>query len=207
MHNAHDYYSQLFDKFARYFAEHGMIRLDDEAFMFKFQESEQSLTHEELMALIGASFRFSSAGLVFTVDALNRTGRVVEPGQTLTLGTPLEQYFKRGLWWRFTDYYEHLLVPYWQKRQPQEGAAELAARIGLPALRDYLANSDKIGVISNSDEIILTQEDLEFLSATFGERATLFPRGGHLGNLQHRDYVAKMLAFFSTGPDAGADQP
>jgi hypothetical protein len=195
--NAHDYYSRLFGKFTQYFAENGMIRLDDEAFMFKFQESEQSLTPEELMALIGASFRFSSAGLVFTVDALNRTGYVVERHQELTLGTPLEQYFKRGLWWRFTDYFEHLLLPYWKGRQPQDSREHLVERISLHALSDYLASSHKIGVISNADEIILTPEDVDFLTDTFGSRATIFPHGGHLGNVQHRDYVARMLGFFN----------
>ena len=201
MNNAHDYFNRLFGKFTEYFAENGMIRLDDEAFMFKFQESEQSLTHEELMALIGASFRFSSAGLVFTVDALNGTGYVVEPQQKLTLGTPLEQYFKRGLWWRFTDYFDHLLLPHWKDRQPQDSERQLIEAIGLPALRDYLVTASKIGVITNADEIILRPEDLDFLTETFGSRVTVFPRGGHLGNVQHRDYVARMLDFF--GADAG----
>ena len=200
MKDAYDYYSGLFAKFTEYFAENGMIRFDDETFMFKFQESEQSLTSEELMALIGASFRFSSAGLVFTVDALNGTGYVVEPQQKLTLGTPLEQYFKRGLWWRFTDYFDHLLLPHWKDRQPQGGERQLIEAIGLPALRDYLVTASKIGVITNADEIILRPEDLDFLTETFGSRATVFPRGGHLGNVQHRDYVARMLDFF--GADA-----
>ena len=201
MKDAYDYYSGLFAKFTEYFAENGMIRFDDETFMFKFQESEQSLTREELMALIGASFRFSSAGLVFTVDALNGTGYVVEPQQKLTLGTPLEQYFKRGLWWRFTDYFDLLLLPHWKDRQPQGSERQLIEAIGLPALRDYLVTASKIGVITNADEIILRPEDLDFLTETFGSRATVFPRGGHLGNVRHRDYVARMLEFF--GADAG----
>jgi len=201
MKDAYDYYSGLFAKFTEYFAENGMIRFDDETFLFKFQKSEQSLTHEELMALIGASFRFSSAGLVFTVDALNGTGYVVEPQQKLTLGTPLEQYFKRGLWWRFTDYFDLLLLPHWKERQPQGSEKQLIEAIGLPALRDYLVTASKIGVITNADEIILRPEDLDFLTETFGSRATVFPRGGHLGNVRHRDYVARMLEFF--GADAG----
>ena len=201
MKHAYDYFNRLFGKFAEYFADNGMIRLDDETFMFKFQESEQSLSHEELKALIGASFRFSSAGLVFTVDALNGTGYVVEPQQKLTLGTPLEQYFKRGLWWRFTDYFDYLLLPHWKERQPQGSKRQLIEAIGLPALRDYLVTAGKVGVITNADEIILRPEDLDFLTGTFGSRATVFPRGGHLGNVQHRDYVAHMLDFF--GADAG----
>ncbi len=199
MKNAHVFFNGLFEKFTEYFEENGMIRLDDEAFLFKFQESEQSLTREELMALVGAAFRFTSAGLVFTVDALNRTGYVVEKDRRLTLGTPLELYFKRGLWWRFTDYFERLLVPYWRNLHPRESRDQLIEKIGLSSISDYLAKAEKIGVFSNADEIILSPADLDFLARTFGDRATIFPRGGHLGNIQHRDYVARMLSFFGAG--------
>ena len=203
MKNAHVFFNALFEKFTEYFKENGMIRLDDEAFLFKFQDSDQSLAREELMALVGAAFRFTSAGLVFTVDALNGTGYVVEKDQQLTVGTPLEQYFKRGLWWRFTDYFERLLIPYWKHRNPQDSREQLIEKISLLVLRDYLEGAHKIGVISNADEIILAPEDIRFLSETFGTRATIFPRGGHLGNIQHRDYVARMLNFFGSAAAAG----
>ena len=203
MKNAHIFFNGLFEKFTEYFKENGMIRLDDEAFMFKFQKSERSLTQEEIMTLIGAAFRFTSAGLVFTVDALNRTGYVVEKDQSLTLSTPLDEYLKRGLWWRFTDYFERLLIPYWEHLHPEDNRDCLIEKISLFALRDYLEGAHKIGVISNADEIILAPEDIQFLSETFGSRAIIFPRGGHLGNLQHRDYVARMLTFFGVGLEKG----
>ncbi len=203
MKNAYLFFGGLFEKFTEYFRENGMIRLDDEAFLFKFQESEQSLTREELMALVGAAFRFNSAGLVFTVDALNKTGYVVEKGQQLTLSTPLEQYFKRGLWWRFTDYFERLLIPYWKKSHPLASSDHLIEKASLLSLRDYLREANKIGVIFNADEIILTPKDIQFLSETFGSRAMVFPRGGHLGNLRHRDYVVRMLSFFGVGAEKG----
>lgn len=206
MKNAHAFFNALFEKFTQYFKENGTISLDDEAFLFKFQESKQSLTRQELMALVGAAFRVTSAGLVFTVDALNQTGYVVEKGQYLTLGTPLEQYFKRSLWWRFTDYFERLLIPYWKRRYPTESRENLIERISLTTLRDYLEVADNIGVISNADEIILTPEDIRFITNTFGTRAKVFPHGGHLGNVQHRDYVAYMLSFFGTNAEHGASK-
>ncbi|MOA13340.1 hypothetical protein D3C78_1333890 [compost metagenome] len=42
-----------------------------------------------------------------------------------------------------------------------------------------------------------------FLRRTFGERLTLFPRGGHCGNLNYRVNAQDMLAFFR-GQDSGA---
>lgn len=203
MRNAHGFFNGLFEKFTEYFKKNGMIRLDDETLLFKFQESEQSLTQVELMALVGAAFRFTSAGLVFTVDALNKTGYVVEKDAQLTLSTPLTQYFKRGLWWRFTDYFDRLLIPYWKHGHPQDSRDHLIEKISLSALRDYLEGANKIGVISNADDIILVPEDIHFLSETFGSRATMFPRGGHLGNMRHRDYVARMLTFFGVGAGEG----
>ena len=131
-----------------------------------------------------------------SMEAPELAGQVVERDRELTLGTPLDPYFKRGLWWRFTDYFDRLLLPNWQARQPESEREQLIGRIGLPALRGYLETSSKIGVISNADEIILTPQDIDFLGSTFGSLATIFPRGGHLGNLQHRDYVARMLSFF-----------
>ena len=50
--------------------------------------------------------------------------------------------------------------------------------------------------MTNRDDLILTKEDLSFLSATFGPRFKLYPIGGHCGNLRYRDNVAVMLDFF-----------
>ena len=192
--------NQLFDrllsKFAGYFKENGMISLDDEAFLFKFQESKQSLSTPEIKTLIGAAFRFTAAGMVFAVDVLNDSGYIVEKGKELTIGAPLELYLKRSLWWGFEDYFDRMLTPYWQRRHPRDSQDDLIQRISLLGLAGYLSACTKIGVISNEDEIILNAADVEFLKATFGSRAKIFPLGGHGGNMQHAPYVREMLRFF-----------
>jgi hypothetical protein len=197
---------RLLRKFAGYFKERGMISLDDEAFLFKFQESDQSLSTPEIKTLIGAAFRFTAAGMVFTVDVLNDTGYVVEKGKDLTIGVPLELYLKRSLWWGFADYFDRMLTPYWQRRHPQESRDDLIHRISLLGLADYLSESGKIGVISNEDEIILDTQDLQFLRETFGSRAKIFPFGGHGGNMQHAPYVRQMLRFFESKGSAPETQ-
>jgi hypothetical protein len=164
--------------------------------LFKFQESEQSLTPFELKLLIGAAFRFTAADVVFTSDLLNNSGYVIEKHVNVTLGSPLTPYLKRALWWRFTDYFDLMVVPYWLGKHPANSREDLIRLVSLQSLADYLRHSDKIGLITNADEIILTKEDLQFLEETFGPRATIFPRGGHCGNIQHIAYVSRMLSFF-----------
>jgi hypothetical protein len=35
------------------------------------------------------------------------------------------------------------------------------------------------------------------LTAVFGDRAKIWPRGGHLGNLEYRENIQWMLDFFT----------
>ena len=45
--------------------------------------------------------------------------------------------------------------------------------------------------------------ELDWLADVFGERATIWPRGGHGGNLAFRDNVEYMLAFFGASLPEG----
>ncbi|MOA58787.1 hypothetical protein D3C78_1832550 [compost metagenome] len=47
----------------------------------------------------------------------------------------------------------------------------------------------------NRDDLILSPGDLGFLRRTFGERLTLFPYGGHCGNMNYRVNTQAMLEF------------
>jgi hypothetical protein len=72
----------------------------------------------------------------------------------------------------------------------------LIDKTSLYALEDYLKGSDKIAVMHNADDLILGQGDIGFLRRTFGDRLTLYPRGGHCGNLNYRVNADAMLEFF-----------
>ena len=69
-------------------------------------------------------------------------------------------------------------------------------RVSLYALQDYLKASPKIAVMHNADDVILGPGDLGFLRKTFGDRLTVYPHGGHCGNLNYRVNSDAMLEFF-----------
>jgi hypothetical protein len=150
----------------------------------------------DLEGLIAIVFRIASGNIVFTSDAMIGGGNVIEPGSPLGISTSLTGYFKRSMRWPFTKYFDDMLLPYWQKRIPELTREQAIEGSGLSAIQNYLRGADHIAVATNRDDMILGDEDIEFLEATFGDRATIYPIGGHCGNLQYRENVEDMLEFF-----------
>ena len=72
-----------------------------------------------------------------------------------------------------------------------------SAAISLTQIADYLRSSEKITVMHNEDDIILETGEIDFFNEVFGDRATIYPYGGHCGNMNYRDNVAQMLAAFA----------
>ncbi len=199
------FYELLMDKLTRYFNQKGNFDFN-EAVLFDFQNSKQKLSDNQLAMLIGSAFRFASADINFTSDLINRRGIITPAQQKINDGTSLTPFFKRALLCDFDCYIEQQLLPFWKVHFKQKKLAldsptaedfeSLSQASSLYALEDYLSATNKIGVMHNADDIILGTGDLGFLKEHFAERLTLYPYGGHLGNLDYRDNGADILEFF-----------
>jgi hypothetical protein len=107
-----------------------------------------------------------------------------------------EPVYQEILQYSYQDYFEKFAIPYYQARGLASPAAETLEKAG--DLRTYdaglRANPD-IRVIVNQNDFLLTDEDLAWLNATFGtNQLTVFPRGGHLGNLSNLTVQKAILA-------------
>ncbi len=199
------FYELLMDKLTRYFNQKGHFDFN-EAVLFDFQNSKQKLSDNQLAMLIGSAFRFASADINFTSDLINRRGIITPAQQKINDGTSLTPFFKRALLCDFDCYIEQQLLPFWKVHFKEQKLAlespttedfeSLSQASSLYALEDYLSATNKIGVMHNADDIILGTGDLGFLKEHFAERLTLYPYGGHLGNLDYRDNGADILEFF-----------
>ncbi len=198
------FYELMLDKLSRYFNRKGHFDFND-AVLFDFQNSSQKLSDNQLAMLIGSAFRFTAADINFTSDLINRRGIITPPQQKINDGTNLTPFFKRALLCDFECYIQQQLLPFWRVHfknkltTSEPSAAELESlnkASSLYALADYLSTAEKIGVMHNADDIILGTGDLGFLKSHFAERLTLYPYGGHLGNLDYRDNAADILEFF-----------
>lgn len=72
----------------------------------------------------------------------------------------------------------------------------LIANLSLATLEEYLSHTTKIGLLHNADDIILADGELDYLKGVLGPRAKIYPRGGHCGNLDHRDTLSNIVDFF-----------
>ena len=64
------------------------------------------------------------------------------------------------------------------------------------AIEDYLKSASKIGLVTNVDDLILAPGEVDYLKKVFQARAKIYPKGGHCGNMDHKDNVAYMIDFF-----------
>jgi hypothetical protein len=189
------YFELVLGKLTRYFEEKGYVDTND-ALLYDFQNSKEKLTDEQMAMLIGTAFRFSSADIAFTSDLINRRGLITPVSYPISQGTSLTPFFKRALQCDFDCYLTEQLIPMWRARYDGGSIAQLIDQVSLYALTDYLKTSSKIAVMHNADDMILGPGDLGFLRRTFGDRLTVYPLGGHCGNLNYRVNSNDMLEFF-----------
>ncbi|HHH38325.1 MAG TPA: alpha/beta hydrolase [Sedimenticola sp.] len=155
---------------------------------------------QQIDALIGVFFRILYANMAFTSDVVTHAGFVVPKNVVLTSTTDLSTYdavIHRET--NFVKYFDYLFIPHFRRKYPDLTREELIRQLSLEPIESYLAGSDKIGVVTNANDIILAPEDLANLKRVFGDRIKIYPRGGHLGNMAYKDNVAYMVDFFKRG--------
>ncbi|MGQ7815233.1 alpha/beta fold hydrolase family protein [Metapseudomonas furukawaii] len=193
--DATTFYQVVLGKLTRYFQQKGYIDLND-ALLFDFQESRQRLSNEQMAMLIGTSFRFSASDIAFTSDLINHRGLITPVDYPINEGTSLTPFYKRALQCDFDCYMTEQLIPFWRARYDGGSVNQLINQVSLYALENYLKQTPKIAVMHNADDVILGPGDLGFLRRTFGDRLTVYPHGGHCGNLNYRVNGDAMLEFF-----------
>ncbi|WNF48254.1 serine/threonine protein kinase [Pseudomonas sp. SG20056] len=193
--NSTTFYELVLGKLTRYFQNKGYVDIND-ALLYDFQNSTEQLSDEQMAMLIGAAFRFSSADIAFTSDLINRRGLITPINYPISEGTSLTPFFRRALQCDFDCYLTEQLIPMWRARTDGGSVAQLIDQVSLYGVADYLKNSSKIAVMHNADDVILGPGDLGFLRRTLGDRLTVYPLGGHCGNLNYRVNSDAMLEFF-----------
>ena len=155
-------------------------------------------TNEELIALIGVSFRLASSALIFTSDVMTNSGFIKPANEILTPNTNLDEYMQVSLRVGLTDYFHEYMWPYFDATRMTTALTrdQFAELQSLTSISSYLASAQKIGVVSNRDDVILERGETKFLTDTFGTRAKIYPTGGHLGNLEQREVVDYMVQYF-----------
>lgn len=191
--NFAEFFNGLVEGFSKVYKDEDDIGED---FLYQAYKA-MDLKDEQLAALIGVSFRISSGSLVFTSDVMTDFGYVKPKGLELDRYADLTGYDEVVGRLGFTDYYHDFFYPFYKPDYPDMSRDEFISAVSLNSIADYLRTSTKITVMHNQDDIILEPGEIEFFNEVFGDRATIYPSGGHCGNMNYRDNVALMVATFT----------
>lgn len=193
--NFNEFFNQLVDSFSEVYKRSDAVTLSED-FLYKVFEALQP-KDEELAALIGTSFRISAANLAFTSDVMLNYG-YVKPKNRIYLKNSSPDYSQKVVnRLGFTDYFHAFFYPYYKQTEyPGMSRAELIDKMSLTDIEEYLRGAEKIEVMHNQDDIILAPGEIDFFPRIFGERAKIYPVGGHCGNMEFRDNVAHMISVF-----------
>ena len=170
--------------------------VDSGNFLYAAYQALQ-LKDEELAALIGTAFRLSSGSMVFASDVMTDFGYVKPRGMKLDRYSNLAPFSAVVHRLGFTDYYHEYFYPYYRDNEDAGSRDAFVQSESLTHIEDYLRNTPKISLVSNEDDIILEPGEIDFFRDVFGDRAKIYPYGGHCGNMSYRDNVAHMIDTFT----------
>jgi ABC-type transporter lipoprotein component MlaA len=168
--------------------------------------------------LIGMTFRFILRDMIYSSQRRNNQGVL----QHRIRNFRRDPLYQEILQYSYQDYFEKFAIPYYSARGlalPTQAAPEAAPRRAEEALQKSgdlqtydagLRANPNIRVIVNQNDFLLTDEDLAWLHATFGpELLTVFPKGGHLGNLSNLTVQKSILAALTPmrPPDPKPEEP
>lgn len=195
--NFNAFYQKAIDAVTEVYTQGDAVEFNDQ-FLYQAYKYRQPKSDDNLKALIGVDFRISSENMVFASDVMSQAGYVVPKGLELGRHDRLTDYAKVLGRLSFQDYFDGLFLPHFQAQNPNLTRTELIAQMSLRHIENYLRTSDKFGLIHNEDDIIMQPGEIDYLRDVFGNRAYLFPHGGHCGNMGYPENVATMTGFFKS---------
>ena len=177
------------------------IDFTDSAFLYRAYAALEP-PERELQLLIGLAFRMTSNDMSFTSDVMTNAGYVVPKNAQLTATTSLTEVMLQGLRLNFVDYFDGVYVPKIQAREPGVTRQQLIDRASLRSIESYLRQDQRVVLVGTQDDVILSRAEVFWLQDVFGERARLFPTGGHCGSMDQREFVRSMLELTLLDPAA-----
>lgn len=195
---------EVIDRLAVAYRPDEGLRMDEDFLYRAYDEiarspgAESRRVRDVEEALVGISFRLSSSAMVFSADVMTRSGYIAPADKAFGRADNLEYYAWASAHVPFTRYVDELLIPALLAQRAGATREQLLHEASLRGIEPFLRGG-KVWAISNADEIILAPGDLDYLGAVLGERLRVYPRGGHCGNILHRDNVRDMVAVLRGG--------
>ena len=158
--------------------------------------SKLQLKDSDFEVLTGLLFRFYSANMTFAGEVFsgkNAVGRLSDKKIYKRFDSVTKE-FREGLSVSFDEYSKEILFPYLKKNKyPDLTMEQFIKEFDLRNSQEFIDKNNKnIIFITSKDDILITENDLDYINKTFNNRV-IIPYGGHTGILWHQDVVNLMV--------------
>lgn len=135
------------------------------------------LNADESRLLVGFAFRLVLRDALYSIHQRTPSDLVSSPMSKWRRETTYSELMK----FKFDDYLNLWLAP--QELEKGVSKRQLFNATTLRTMEDSLRANDRVRVIGNRNDFLISAKDAQWITSTFGDRAEWRPSGGHLGNL------------------------
>ena len=169
-------------------------RPDDPTVTDRLAKKFAGFTTDELRYLIAETLQSQLYELVYVTQVIRDQNVLPAPKDDMRRRLQEAKNFT------VVDYYWKIAMPLWQKQlgDPTAAPENLLQRSSLAPIMDQLHSNPKVHILHNVDDFLAERKSIEALKETLGDQVTLYPYGGHLGNLWYPENKKTVLKFFSS---------
>ena len=165
---------------------------DDPAVIDRLAKKFAGFTTAELQYLIAETLQSQLYELIYVTQAIQDQNVLKAPKDDM------RKRLQEAKNLTLVDYYWRIAAPLWRKQlgDRQADPEDLLQRGSLTPIMDRLRGNPKVHILHNVDDFLAKEKSIEALKETLGDQVTLFPYGGHLGNLWYPENKKTVLRFF-----------
>lgn len=165
---------------------------DDPAVMADVAKGFATFTREELQFLIADYMHTFLPELVYVTQAIHDQQILTAPkGQ-------VRKRLQEAKGTTFAEYSDKIGVPLWRLRTglPAADAETFLDQGSLTPVLERLLGNPRVYIMHNADDFLADRKSIEQLKEAMGSQVTLYPYGGHLGNLwypQNKEAIRRLF--------------
>ena len=166
---------------------------------FRDLAQKNTLTDDQLKYVLFGLFHDSLTDVIMVSQQIKDEGILKSPASPISLDAREKEAGQYG----FEDYLNKFVLP--QLGGP--AAAEKLKGETLYGLHDFLASHTEVEIFHNADDFLVRPQDIAYLRSTLTNRLTLFPHGGHMGNVWYPVNQQMLAQALARGPVAPPPAP
>ncbi|HWO41767.1 MAG TPA: hypothetical protein VNO43_08195, partial [Candidatus Eisenbacteria bacterium] len=165
---------------------------DERAVIDRFVKRFDVFTTEEIQFLIAENLQRQIPELVYVTQVLHDRNVLTAPK------TDFRARLNEARSFSLKDYKQKIALPLWQKQLglPQADPDSFLKRGSLAPIVEELRANPRAHVMHNADDVLVERQAVESLKNALGGQMTVYPRGGHLGNVWFPENQSDALRFF-----------